>query len=407
MPIRNPSKFKTSRKVDDPIVQDANYRFDAPERQYIDDQVRALQQWAVDEAIPDIEALKAGGGGSPGGASGEVQTNDGAGGFAGASNVAAGADYVSIGATPAGAGYLRFPYSGAATTKTVIGAKNSAAADVAFLTYGTGDAWTLGTSGQDLSVRGYNLMLSGAVLTQWGTSQWAVYNTSGSGYAMHLDASRLQVGIDIERPIGGRTCATIGAIRFPYNDGATADQLIAVKDSGGVDRNVLKYGGGDTFEWGHVGANCYINGSSIQLISQSSTFAMYWASTITGYSYTVGGYVFYSTGSTWGWGVPRHGYNTPYASEGRAAQAMADADQVLPASVYSRAIVQLTGALTVARTATFPHPASEDASYVKFIWNDCTGAQVTISTGTGGTISLAAGLKPVLFTPDGAQLAVL
>ena len=49
-----------------------------------------------------------GGGGSPGGSTGEVQTNGG-GSFAGATNVIAGANYVSIGASPAGAGNVRLP----------------------------------------------------------------------------------------------------------------------------------------------------------------------------------------------------------------------------------------------------------------------------------------------------------
>jgi hypothetical protein len=100
--------------------------------------------------------------------------------------------------------------------------------------------------------------------------------------------------------------------------------------------------------------------------------------------------------------VPRVGLTSPYASEGRATQAMADANQTLASSVYSRRIIRFTGALTANRTATFPHPASEDASYEKIIRNDCTGSQLVISTGTGTTVTLNAGEKSIsVFTPDG------
>lgn len=113
-------------------------------------------------------------------------------------------------------------------------------------------------------------------------------------------------------------------------------------------------------------------------------------------------------------GKPRVGTtsapNTAFASEGRATQAMADANQTLAAAIYSRRIVKFTGALTADRTATFPHPASEDASYEKLIVNDCSGAfNVIVSTGTGTTVNVAnaTGRAVLAFTPDGVmQVAV-
>lgn len=107
---------------------------------------------------------------------------------------------------------------------------------------------------------------------------------------------------------------------------------------------------------------------------------------------------------------PRVGFSTPYASEGRATQAMADADQTAAASVYSRRIVRITGALTAQRTLTFPHPASEDASYEKIIINETTGGfQTVISTGTGSTVGTGStpGTHMVLtFTPSGVERIV-
>lgn len=113
---------------------------------------------------------------------------------------------------------------------------------------------------------------------------------------------------------------------------------------------------------------------------------------------------FIVSSTTWQTAVPIVGLNGPHALSGRATQAMADANQTLASSVYSRRILRFTGALAANRTATFPHPASEDASYEKLIVNDCTGSSLVVSTGTGTTVTLAAAARAVLaFTPDGVM----
>lgn len=48
------TKFITSREVDDPLVQDADYRFGPSDRKYIDDQIRGIQQYLVDEVVPGV-----------------------------------------------------------------------------------------------------------------------------------------------------------------------------------------------------------------------------------------------------------------------------------------------------------------------------------------------------------------
>ncbi len=104
---------------------------------------------------------------------------------------------------------------------------------------------------------------------------------------------------------------------------------------------------------------------------------------------------------------PRVGNATPFASEGRATQPMADANQTAGAAIYSRQMVKATGANTNARTLTLPHPASEDASYAKPSHNACTGANLVASTGTGTTVSLPPGAKTILLhTPDGVAFAL-
>lgn len=71
----------------------------------------ANQVLATNGAGTDIAWTTAAAGGSPGGSSGEVQTNDGAGGFAGATRITAGADFLSIGANATATGNIRLPYA--------------------------------------------------------------------------------------------------------------------------------------------------------------------------------------------------------------------------------------------------------------------------------------------------------
>lgn len=123
--------------------------------------------------------------------------------------------------------------------------------------------------------------------------------------------------------------------------------------------------------------------------------------------YRSGNYGFYTDVSTFQFAVPRVGYSAPYASEGRADQAMADANQTAAASVYSRALIRCTGALAADRTLTLPHPASADASYRKTIENATTGGfSIVVSTGTGTNQSFTNNGKmhEVWITPDGVFL---
>ncbi len=60
MAQRNQSKFVTDREVDDPLEQDANYEFDRDDRQYIDNQIRGMQQFLVDETVELPETIAVG-----------------------------------------------------------------------------------------------------------------------------------------------------------------------------------------------------------------------------------------------------------------------------------------------------------------------------------------------------------
>lgn len=90
---------------------------------------------------------------------------------------------------------------------------------------------------------------------------------------------------------------------------------------------------------------------------------------------------------------------------GRTVQPMADANQTPTIDVYSRENIKCTGALTAIRELTLPAPATEDESYRRRIRNATTGGfAITVSTGAGTTVNVAAGTSVELWmTPDGVE----
>jgi hypothetical protein len=193
--------------------------------------------------------------------------------------------------------------------------------------------------------------------------------------------------------IGTGTLATTGTgLRF----GGTALTTRIAWHNGTSDYALLTTEtGANAAIFGNQSQGCGFHGSSVTIFAASGSTFIYGGSAV---GITVSGtLVSYSR--------PRVGNSTAYASEGRATQAMADANQTLAAATYSRRIIRFTGAITAQRTATFPHPASEDASYEKIVVADHTGAfSIRVSTGTGTTFDLSTGARAVLaFTPDGVQ----
>lgn len=57
--MANESKITTDLEVDDPLLQDANHRFDEDDRQYIDNQVRGLQRHLVRGLIRGVHGTYA------------------------------------------------------------------------------------------------------------------------------------------------------------------------------------------------------------------------------------------------------------------------------------------------------------------------------------------------------------
>ncbi len=82
----------------------------------------ALQILRVNAGGTDLEWVADSGGGSSTGAVDTIQTSNGSGGFLGPTNMLAGASFISMGTTPASAGFLRFPYF---ATDTILATRDS------------------------------------------------------------------------------------------------------------------------------------------------------------------------------------------------------------------------------------------------------------------------------------------
>lgn len=87
-------------------------------------------------------------------------------------------------------------------------------------------------------------------------------------------------------------------------------------------------------------------------------------------------------------------FSSPYGVHGATTHTFAaDANYTVLANQYKYDRLEfITGVITAGRTVTFPHPATLVSSYEKTIWNN-TNQTLTISTGTGATVTLATTLK--------------
>lgn len=194
----------------------------------------------------------------------------------------------------------------------------------------------------------------------------------------------------------GTLPAATGGLRFGNN--GTSQPLVTVRNSANTnDLSALHFITSNVLDVGSDGAGATVAKQFNQIRIYGAAFVDIGVSTTL---------YLRCNASLIGSGFPIVGQtSSPYAVHGRAAQAMADANQTLANTIYSRTVVRTTGAITADRTITFPHPSSEDRSYWKMIENDCTGAfNVVVSTATGVTVSVPNGKKQLLqFTPDGVE----
>ena len=161
--------------------------------------------------------------------------------------------------------------------------------------------------------------------------------------------------------LGPATVSTTGYVKMAFNSGEVPFWFVR---SGGTDYQVLAIVGGDVVLSGAAfGTN--IDGSLLRLkVAGTTTLAVEAASVASV--------------------VPIIGSGAPYGAHGKVAIATAGSFAVA-ASDYVYNHIRLTGG--TAGTVTFPAPASDAASYSKFVGNASLVTK-TISTGAGATVAL-------------------
>lgn len=460
-----------------------------------------------------VASTGGGGGGSPGGSSGALQTNDGAGGFAG----------INVGTTD-----QIIKSNGSAW---IAGALNLAAAAavtgiLAIANGGTGLS-ALGAGVQTFLGTPSSANLAAAVTDETGSGA-LVFATSPTLVTPNIGAATgTSLALSSFLSAGGGTPNTAEAIRLPNNSG------IGWKTSGGTDRALVFFNGSNIFSVGTTNESTTLSGFALTLASGSSdlifsvggaergrfinsglglylsdsdqshyyvllpsnlaasrnctlpilaahdtfvfeahaqsltnkTFLAFGSSPAasgvirleasTGIYWNNSGTVlplaeagtnacYYGTTSAFGGGNQAQAVNiyaagtvalgigsstylyvyspnvaleawkpitgsdsgsSPHALSGRAAQAMADANQTAAAAVYMMACISCTGALTANRDLTLPLPASEIGSYPKYIQNSTTGGfSIIAKCSSGTTATITAGTHLVFVTPGGVAL---
>jgi hypothetical protein len=296
----------------------------------------------------------AAGGGSPAGSASEVQIN-GAGAFGAATNVKAGAGFLSIGATPATAGDVRL----------------SSTAQVS--------AWSGAASQTVLQANGTTLNIGqdNAGTTQFATLQAFPSSAFNLGIGATTYASLTSGVVNARVPIacGTGTVASAGDIRLGNTGAIQFDRT-------GSNINGL---------WMDTGTSLAVGNGN--------------ATNVTIYS--GGGIIIGSGGATTiQMGVPIVGltaFSSPYGVHGHVSIAFPGATltRTTTAAEYALSSQVFTGARTAASLVTYPAPASDAAAYYKWVQNSTTGGfNLTITTGAGATVALGAGGAPHLLRFD-------
>lgn len=194
----------------------------------------------------------------------------------------------------------------------------------------------------------------------------------------------------------GSGAATVGHLRA-----ATGAQVhLAQRNSGGtVDLSLLEIDASDNL-W--VGGDAALTSTKTvpQLNLSAQTSGSFWVGTAeqirldgTLVNVRVPQVGYAAANSVWG------------AVDGQVTVAVSTTDVTLTAAQYSRKMQKFTGAPLATRTITYPAPADGDHSYVRHLQGAQTVSPLTISTGTGTTAVLAAGVAHTYqFTPDGVLL---
>lgn len=351
------------------------------------------------------------GGGSPGGSTGEIQTNNGAGGFSGATNVKAGSGFVSIGSNAASSGALRLTSGAAATTRN-----NANSANKTLFSTDASDNLFLGNVFPSDPTGFAQVFISPTTAGFLRNGDNAVVEWTGSSVL-------LASGIDLEF---GTTVPSAGNIRFPYNGGSTVDILTA-KDSTGTDRSLITYGAADRWDVGNgiqelhlhgylssditlsdgilmtsAGANMIQAGSDLYLGTDSSFTGGANATNVIAASSValdIGSttYFYANSGSaaneSWVPTIGSNGGSSPYSTHGDATVSINSlSSYTVASSIYAYETNNFTCSTCASGTVTITYPRPPvGGAFHKWIIKGTTGGNTgfTITNGGISTCSMA------------------
>jgi hypothetical protein len=311
-----------------------------------------------------------GGGATPGGVSGSVQSNDGAGGFAGYSNVLTGSGYIQIGTTTVGAGGIRLN-NGNAYAINARDAGNTATVNLIHLS--ASDVVTIGYLGYNVTIH------AGVARTITSIADFFSFVDSTAVEQVRISADIGDLGTTFKHPIWLYDSNQSHTYRFvPGNITANRDMTIPALT------------GNDVFVFaahGQTLTNKTVNSTDNTITSTSQAAGDVLVNNGTKYVRLAKG----SDGTFLGVSSGTVGYYTPASggagSSGRLAidagtvDGGGDCDATTSRSYNS---ILITGTATGTRTLVLQAPANEGETYVITIENRCS-EQMTVDIDGGGS----------------------
>ena len=140
---------------------------------------------------------------SSSGVNNTVQTSNGTGGFQGATNVLASTNFISIGTTPSGIGFLRVPNGSA---DTILGAKDNGGTDVNVISRPATNSFLFGnqTNQADVTLAGATTSIQGSAIVKiFGPSDLTNAAISVSGTGTVTMNPHAQVGVQVTTNVSG------------------------------------------------------------------------------------------------------------------------------------------------------------------------------------------------------------
>lgn len=304
----------------------------------------------------------AGGGGSSAGGAGQVQTSDGASGFSAPTNVLAGANFCSVGASPAASGNWR---SGSTFSFRALSASST---DLSVLEANGTDALYIGTDPVFTAAKQFS------AIHMYSGPSGVIYLGNGGLTRLRLDAAGMTL-YNVGDPLtfGYTGASSIGDIRGQST-------LLLAHAVGGVDRRIIEgtsgadviigdpTNGGDVILRTPFGKVYLQANGSNSLVSDQTNVQP--ALPVVGYS---------AGASPWA------GMNGLFSKTMTAAQSYD-----LAASEYANSTFAIVS--NGANILRFP-PATDAKAYWKFVWNVSGGGTISVrdTNGVAAAATLASG----------------